>query len=128
MPMKAFDDGTVAHLDFAAGEEAQLGQRVLVLAKKGEDAKKIAESLQGGKAAAKPGPERSSEPSRPETRANGQEAPQAAATVEAALVGAGGRVKSSPLARKIAADQKVDIATVPGSGPGGRVIRKDVET
>jgi pyruvate dehydrogenase E2 component (dihydrolipoamide acetyltransferase) len=128
MPMKAFDDGTVAHLDFAAGEEAQLGQRVLVLAKKGEDAKKIAESLQGGKAPAKPAAERSSAPSRLETRANGQEPSQAAAAAEPALVGAGERIKSSPLARKVAADQKVDLAAVRGSGPGGRVIRRDVET
>src|SRR4051794_12237422 len=77
MPMKAFDDGTVAHLDFAAGDEAQLGQRVLVLAKKGEDPKKIAESLQGGKTSAKAGAERSGASTAPETRVNGQEAAQA---------------------------------------------------
>ncbi len=39
----------------------------------------------------------------------------------------GGRIKSSPLARKVAAAEKVDIAQVKGTGPGGRVVRSDVE-
>jgi pyruvate dehydrogenase E2 component (dihydrolipoamide acetyltransferase) len=38
-----------------------------------------------------------------------------------------GPVKASPLARKIASDQNVNLANVQGSGPGGRVVRKDVE-
>jgi len=38
-----------------------------------------------------------------------------------------GPVKASPLAKKIASDNKVDITRVAGSGPGGRVVRKDVE-
>ena len=39
----------------------------------------------------------------------------------------GGRVKSTPLARKVAAASQVDIEQVPPSGPGGRVIRRDVD-
>ena len=38
-----------------------------------------------------------------------------------------GRVKASPLAKKIAQDNKVDLSRVQGTGPGGRVVRKDVE-
>jgi pyruvate dehydrogenase E2 component (dihydrolipoamide acetyltransferase) len=41
--------------------------------------------------------------------------------------GGGGRVKASPLARKIAAQSGVDLRLVQGSGPGGRVVRRDVE-
>ncbi len=41
---------------------------------------------------------------------------------------AAGRVKASPLARKMAADRGVDLSRVPGSGPEGRVIRRDVES
>ncbi|MGV9798344.1 dihydrolipoamide acetyltransferase family protein [Mycobacterium sp. NPDC003449] len=37
------------------------------------------------------------------------------------------RPKASPLARKVAADNGVDLATVTGSGPGGRIIRKDID-
>ena len=132
MAMKAFDEGTVAHLDFSVGDEVALGQRVLVLAKKGEDPKKVADALGGaggGKAPVKSDQEKTSTPNRPETQgagANGKENGHAA-EAEPAHVAAGGRARSSPLARKIAAESKVDIATIAGSGPGGRVIRRDVE-
>ena len=40
---------------------------------------------------------------------------------------AGGRIKASPLAKKVAAQSGVDLARLQGSGPGGRIIRRDVE-
>ena len=49
MPMKAFDEGTVALLDRDVGDEIQLGERVLVLAKQGEDPAKVAEQYGGKK-------------------------------------------------------------------------------
>src|ERR1700677_4591053 len=55
MPMKSYDDGTIVFIDHAAGEEVSLGQRVMVLATKGEDPKKIVESLGLGKAQAAAG-------------------------------------------------------------------------
>lgn len=38
-----------------------------------------------------------------------------------------GSVKASPLAKKVARDQKVDLSKVQGTGPGGRIVRKDIE-
>src|SRR4051812_4620107 len=53
MPMEAFDEGIVAHLDVKEGDDIALGQRVLVLAKKGEDPKQVGEqSAKGGAATA----------------------------------------------------------------------------
>jgi len=43
------------------------------------------------------------------------------------VASASGRVKASPLAKKIAAEKGVDLARLAGSGPGGRIVRKDVE-
>jgi pyruvate dehydrogenase E2 component (dihydrolipoamide acetyltransferase) len=62
-------------------------------------------------------------PAQPAPVSAPQETPvqQAAAPVEA------GPVKASPLARKIARDNKIDLARLQGTGPGGRVVRKDVE-
>src|SRR3954467_9596318 len=48
MPMKSYEDGDGAPLDVAVGDEVALGQRVLVLAKRGEDPKQVAQSFQGG--------------------------------------------------------------------------------
>src|ERR1700748_1056551 len=52
MPMESFDEGVVAILDVKEGDDIALGQRVLVLAKKGEDPKQVAQQLGGGKKAA----------------------------------------------------------------------------
>jgi pyruvate dehydrogenase E2 component (dihydrolipoamide acetyltransferase) len=143
MPMKSYEDGTIVHIDHGAGDEVALGQRVMVLAKKGEDPKQVAQALGVGGAApasapAGPGPASGSKPApapaaapapRPvaspsapaKAGGNGQQSP---AIVEAP---GGTRHKASPLARKIAASSQVDLGHVRGSGPGGRIIRRDVE-
>ena len=59
-------------------------------------------------------------------------APQAGATPQpvspaAVATGEDGHVRASPLAKKIARDNKVDLSHVQGTGPGGRVVKKDVE-
>ena len=127
MPMEAFDEGTVAILDVKEGDDIVLGQRVLLLAAQGEDPKQVAEQhAKGASKAPAPAPaavERpqaaaSSTHSGPVSSGNGEPAP---------VVAVGDRVRSSPLARKIAAGAQVDLTSVRGSGPGGRVIRRDVE-
>ncbi|MGK6322364.1 pyruvate dehydrogenase complex dihydrolipoamide acetyltransferase [Sphingomonas sp. DT-51] len=54
-------------------------------------------------------------------------APASPAAPAAAPRGTGERVKASPLARRIAADRGVDLASVSGTGPNGRIVRADVE-
>lgn len=148
MPMESFEEGTVARLDVQEGDEIALGQTVLVLAKKGEDPSAIAKSGAGaepgvavrkdfdsqeqtntpnstGAAAPRTAPAEPGPPKRP-IPSNGQQGQVAPSP--AAAHAEGGRVKSTPLARKVAASAGVDIAEVPGSGPSGRVIRADVET
>lgn len=148
MPMESFDDGTVALLDVEEGEDIALGQRVLVLATKGEDASEIAKQAggTGAKKSAKAdadrkrgkseesgassdqkggGREAAAKGGHASTSGNGQ---GTTAVVDAPARGAGGgRVKSSPLARKVAAEAGIEIADVSGSGPHGRIVRADVE-
>jgi pyruvate dehydrogenase E2 component (dihydrolipoamide acetyltransferase) len=64
-------------------------------------------------------------PAAPAPRQPAADAPAPAAATAAPAGGA--RVKASPLARKIAAQSGVDLRVVQGSGPGGRVVRRDVE-
>src|SRR5438128_1832385 len=52
MPMESFDQGVVALLDVKEGDDIALGQRVLVLAKKGEDPQQVARQMGGGASAA----------------------------------------------------------------------------
>ena len=73
--------------------------------------------------------ERTPSPSRgPEAPARqAAPAPEAAPAQPATIPSGDGRVKASPLARKIAAQSGVDLKLVHGSGPGGRIVRRDVE-
>ena len=145
MPMESFDEGVVAVLDVKEGDDIQLGQRVMVLATKGESVEEVASKYGGSKAPAAP-PAKSEAASAP-ANVEASSPPAAPAKLEAAPAGsnghssavapattghdapgrAGERVKSTPLARKIAAAANLDLSLVPPSGPGGRVIRRDVE-
>ena len=85
-------------------------------------------------AAVPPMPRREDHAARTPAPARGPEAPpRQAVSAPAALAqpsaasGDGARVKASPLARKIAAQSGVDLKLLHGSGPGGRVVRRDVE-
>lgn len=118
MPVETFDEGTVARIDVAEGVDIALGTRILLLAKKGEDPKQVAESFATAAASA------------PSASAAAPVAPAAAAAAPAAPAAASvgsGRVKSTPLARKVAESVGLDIAQVPGSGPAGRIVKADVE-
>ena len=62
-------------------------------------------------------------PAAPVAPAPAQRQPAAAAPAD----GNGGRMRSSPLARKMASDSGLDLQAVQGSGPGGRIIKRDIE-
>jgi pyruvate dehydrogenase E2 component (dihydrolipoamide acetyltransferase) len=133
MNMEAFDDGVVAVLEAKEGEDIALGERVLVLAKKGEDVQAVAAQY-ASRAEAKPAATQDSGNGRTEREA--REAPKAERAEAEAVTAAhsspaarqpGERVRSTPLARKVAAEAGVSLESVVGTGPGGRVIRKDVD-
>ena len=134
MQMKSYDDGIIVHIDHAAGDEVALGQRVMVLAKQGEDAKQVAAGLGLGGAQAAPASKTAETEVKPALAASGstgattsgngqQEQEVAGPPVEAH----GGRLKASPLARKMAESSQLDLNRIRGTGPGGRIIRRDIE-
>lgn len=123
--------GTIQELKLEVGAEAKEGAVIAVI---GEGAAAPA----GGKTEAAAAP--SVPPSAPKGEADAPQQPNAQPTSspapvatngngngQAASVTSDGRVKASPLARNVAADKGVDLAQVAGSGPGGRIIKKDVE-
>jgi pyruvate dehydrogenase E2 component (dihydrolipoamide acetyltransferase) len=124
MQMKSYEDGFIVHIDHQAGDEVALGQRVMVLAKKGEDPKKVVESLGLGKPAAeaKSAAATATATATAHSAANGQQS-----TTAAGVASVEQRLKTSPLARKVAAASRVDLGQVAGSGPGGRIVRRDIE-
>jgi pyruvate dehydrogenase E2 component (dihydrolipoamide acetyltransferase) len=81
------------------------------------------------KAAEAPAPRAPAAPPPPQAVAPAQPAPSAVpAPAAAAPAGDGASVRSSPLARRLASERGLDLSRVRGSGPGGRIIKRDIET
>jgi len=140
--MEAFGGGVLRKILAPAGETVPVGVLIGVIAEPGDDVAALIAS------APAPAPARAgapalavAAPSTPAPTPTASPRPPAVAPVPmrpspvtsapAAAVAAqpsGGRVKASPLAKKIAAQTGVDLRLLQGSGPGGRIVRRDVET
>ncbi len=108
--VEAPEDGTLGKIVHPANDTVPIGGVVALILRPGESPSDL-KAVKGApkteeKAAVAPGPIQ-------------QGAPQA--------VQIGGRIKSSPLARKVARAYGMDLGAVQGSGPGGRIVRADVE-
>lgn len=128
MEFEAVDEGTIAKILVAEGtDNVKVGTVIAILAEEGEDASAAASS--GGEAKAEAPKEKASE-NKPKTEAPKDE-PKAEASRAAApapvSAASGDRVKASPLARRIAAEKNIDLASLSGSGPNGRVVKADVD-
>jgi pyruvate dehydrogenase E2 component (dihydrolipoamide acetyltransferase) len=111
MEMEAFDDGVLKEIYVGDGGVAKVGEKVALVLAEGETAEA---------APAAPAPKADAAPA-----AKPAETPAAAAPA-AAPAAAASRTKASPLAKKIAAERGVGLESLQGSGPGGRVVAKDI--
>ena len=122
MEMEALGAGILRKVLVPAGGKAPVGALIGVIAEASED---IGAMLASASTAAAPAPAAVATPA----PAPVLPTPVAVAALPpAAPVAAAGRVKASPLARSIAAHRNIPIEQVSGSGPGGRVIKRDVES
>ncbi len=127
MELQAFDSGTVAALAAQEGQQVSVGSAILILAEDGESVEAAAKS--GGVATqAKKGEGGSPASSSPTAVAEPPASDTAHATNGHAAHASGDRVFASPLARKIAEEHRLDLSALTGSGPSGRIVRKDVES
>ena len=117
MEFESFQDGVLLHIGVEKGATAAVDSVLAILGKEGED---VAALLAGDTGTPAP--------------AAAPQAPAAAAPVAAPVAVAttaaehtNGRLKASPLAKKIAKEKGIDISSIEGSGEGGRIIRRDVE-
>jgi len=118
MEYESIDDGVVGKILVADGaEDVAVGTLIAILLEDGEEASALKNiSVQETPVAVAAPVPSVSVPSVP------------APSVPVSVAPSGNRVFSSPLARRIAADKGIDIADIAGSGPHGRVIKRDVES
>ena len=126
MTMPSFEEGILHTIYVKEGETVALGAALALILSDGEEAPADADKAPGGEAkASAPAPEA------PAATTEASAASPAPATAPVPVASApavtSGRLKASPLARKIAKEKGVDLARLNGSGPGGRIVKKDVE-
>ena len=120
MEMEAFDEGILSKISVPEGGKAPVGSAIAILLEDGESEEASTPSAESAPAAL---------PNTPPAAAKALES--AAATVNKSQTPAptptdGGRIKASPLAKKIAESEGVDLTAVSGTGPGGRIVKADV--
>ena len=137
MEFEAVDEGTIAKILIAEGTDGvKVGAVIAILAEEGEDAASVSAPTKSEtpQPAAK---ESEAKPNPADPNKTGSEAKPVERTVtqaedhgrpaDAGASDKGGRVKASPLARRIAADKGIDLSGLSGSGPNGRIVKADVE-
>ena len=122
MEVVGYEEGTLLYIGVEAGSAAKINEIIAIVGKEGTDvsAYVAAEKSGANTATAAPGKEAAAPEAAPATTAVAEEAETAAAS--------NGRIKASPLAKKLAADKGIDLSKVNGSGDNGRITKKDIDS
>jgi pyruvate dehydrogenase E2 component (dihydrolipoamide acetyltransferase) len=126
MEVECFDDGVLIKQYCGVGDEVAVGGAIAAVGEAGEEAP-AAETNTPATATPEPEPAPVAEAPTPAPPAP-EPAPEV--VVPEPVVAAsttGSRIKASPLAKKIAAEKGIDLTTIHGSGPSGRIVKADVE-
>ena len=132
MEFEAVDEGKIAKILIPEGSDGvKVGTPIAILAGEGEDASAVSAAPPPPKAEAAP-PPKVEEPkmeAAPPAKGGGETpAAPAAPAASAPKADSGDRIKASPLARRLAEAQGIDLTSLKGSGPGGRIVRADLGT
>jgi len=137
MEVEAVDEGTMGRILIAEGTEGvKVNAPIALLLEEGEDASALTTAAQPSQPdpsppqpAAAPAPEPASpQPSSAPPMPQPPAAQAPTATASTATNGAtSSRIFASPLARRLAADKGIDLAALQGSGPHGRIVKRDID-
>ena len=114
------DDGVLLKLLVKEGETVKLGAPVAILGKAGEDITSLVEQAKQPAQSEAPAKKAEAKPEKAEAKPEKAEAKRAAAPPS------GSRLLASPLAKTLALELGIDLRNVEGSGPGGRIVERDV--
>jgi pyruvate dehydrogenase E2 component (dihydrolipoamide acetyltransferase) len=124
MELEAYDSGVLRKIVVPEGGKAPIGALIAVIGEPSEDISALLSTA----AATKPSsPEMQKAPTVQAPRPAPQPAAPAASSIPPPSGPTDGRTKASPLARRLASENNIDLARVSGSGPQGRVIKRDIE-
>src|SRR4051794_20552437 len=131
MEFEAVDEGKIAKILVPEGTDGvKVGAPIAIMAGEGES---VDASAAPKADTAAPAPPKAAAPPKPDETPKAPPTPVAVETPPAPSAPAappraeGDRVKASPLARRLAQAQNIDLSALQGSGPGGRIVRADVD-
>lgn len=124
MEVVPYAEGVLLYTGVEAGNAAKVNEVIAIIGKAGTDVSGLLSALKNPAASTKP-QAASSTPSNNQTASTTQTATSTPPT--GGDGGANGRIKASPLAKKVAAEKGIDLHNVQGSGDGGRIIKADVD-
>jgi pyruvate dehydrogenase E2 component (dihydrolipoamide acetyltransferase) len=123
MEVVGYEEGTLLYIGVEAGKAAKINEIIAIVGKPGTDVSAyIAAEKAGNNGAIATSRVPAAKPDAPSA-----EAPATQATAPETSNGTEGRIKASPLAKKLAVDKGIDISKVSGSGDGGRITKKDID-
>lgn len=127
MELESFDDGIVALLALEEGKTINVGETIVILAEEGESVEAAAASISasGSSSASTASQNGGSDTASSSSSSSGTAIAEPPASSSAS---SNDRVFASPLARKIAQEHNLALGSIAGSGPSGRIIKKDVES
>src|SRR5213082_2225590 len=122
MEMQALSNGVLRKILIKEGESAPLGQPIAIIGEPDEDISELLKTAAEAKPAkAETAPEKLPESdAAPAVDGDGRQSQTTAATT--------GRLLISPIAARMAAEAGIDFKSIQGSGPGGRIVKKDIES
>ncbi len=129
MTMQSFEEGILHKIYVKEGQAVPLGGALALILEEGEEPPADADQPPAAEtkaAAPKAASDQSGSSAPSDSPSKATPAPAASASAPAPAASSA-RIKASPLARKIAQEKGIDLARVTGSGPGGRIVKKDVE-
>ncbi|TML13244.1 MAG: 2-oxo acid dehydrogenase subunit E2 [Actinobacteria bacterium] len=121
--VEADSSGVLLKILAGEGEEIEVGKRIAVIGEEGEEVEEEA-PVEVDQDAQEEG---SPAPAREEERERGREAAKEEERAASETARADGRIKASPLARRIARERGIELASLTGTGPEGRIVAEDVE-
>ena len=127
MELESFDDGTVASIAIQEGQPINVGETIIVLAEEGESAEDAIASAGASSGSAGYSETTTAQDGGSDASASTTAVAEPPATSNTDTNANGERIFVSPLARKIADENNINLATITGTGPSGRITKKDVE-
>lgn len=128
LELEAYEDGTLLKIVVPEGRSAPVGATVAVLGEKGEDISSlVSAAVEKVEEKTKPEEKPKAEGTHKEAQAKLAAMPRHPVREIPRAAARPGRLLASPLARRMARDSGVDLSAVQGSGPGGRIVARDIE-